>query len=165
MDRIGNDEKEKAGKEDSRRTMPSALSCLRAFLTGAVMALAWGALSYMLGLNKLFPDQAQIQMFARPIPIQIVLYGIVSPLLEELLFRKFLYDVIVRFIPWKAAAVLVSVLFALWHGNMIQMLYAFPAGIILQEMRRRSGRMEEPVCCHAGANLTSILVEGILAAI
>ncbi len=158
MGSIGNGENDKNREERRRR----GLSLLRAFFIGAAMALAWGILSNVLGLNRMFPSQAQEEMFARPLWMQIALYGLVSPLLEELLFRKFLYDLISRLVSWKIATVIVAALFALWHGNMIQMLYAFPAGLVLQEMRRRSGGMEEPVCCHAGANLISVLVEAIL---
>ena len=122
------------------------------------MALAWGALSGFLHLDRLFPDAAGEQLFSRPLSVQIALYGFVSPLLEEILFRKILFDLVRRILPERGSALIVSALFAIWHWNVIQALYAFPAGLILQWLRYESGRMEEPVCCHIGANLTSILV-------
>lgn len=136
-------------------------SLLLAFLTGALMAAAWGILSTSLGLEKLFPSQAQEEMLSRSLPVQLALYGVVSPVGEEILFRWLLYGLLGRFLPCRAAAVATAALFALWHGNVLQMLYAFPAGLLLQALRIRSGGLLEPVSCHVGANLTAILVTAI----
>ncbi len=138
------------------------VSLLQSFGIGAAMALAWGLLSHILGLGNLFSNTAQAQMFSLPLPIQVVLFAAVSPIVEEFLFRRLLFDLVCRIARRKTAAVIVSVLFALWHGNVIQMLYAFPAGLILQHLRERSGRMAEPVICHIGANLTAILVQAVI---
>ena len=142
-------------------TRYGALSLLRAFIIGVLMSLSWGAVSALLHLESIFPGSAQAQMFERPVLVQTLLYGIASPFAEELLFRKLLFDLVNRFVPARPAAVIISALFALWHGNVLQMLYAFPAGMVLQYMRWRSGRMAEPVVCHAGANLTAIAVMAI----
>lgn len=139
-----------------------AVSLLRAFLTGVGMSLVWGIVSGMLHLDEVFPNTAVSSMFSRPLPWQIVLYGFVSPLLEELMFRLLLYDLVRKVAGERTAAVIVSMLFALWHGNVIQMLYAFPAGLILQYLRRAGGGMEEPVLCHIGANLTAIMVSALM---
>ncbi len=138
-----------------------ALSLLGAFFIGAMMSLAWGAVSSLLHLESIFPGTASAYMFERPVPVQAALYGIASPFVEEMLFRKLLFDLVNRYIPAKGAAVIVSVLFALWHADVLQMLYAFPAGMVLQYMRLRSGRMAEPVVCHAGANITAIAVMAV----
>ncbi len=154
---------DREGKEkDHNISKAKLLSLLRAFAIGAAMAAAWGMLSHALKLEQLFPDEGRENMFAVPIPAQLLLYTVVSPLAEEALFRWFLYDLVCRFTRWQAATVIVSALFALWHGNLVQMLYAFPAGLIMQELRRRSHSMGEPVSCHIGANLTAVLVNAFL---
>ncbi len=152
----------KEQNKDRKTRSDRAISLLQSFGIGAVMALAWGMLSHMLGLENLFSNDAQLQMFSLPLPIQLILYVAVSPIAEEFLFRWLLFDLVCRITRRKTAAVIVSVLFALWHGNVIQMFYAFPAGLILQHLRERSGRMAEPVVCHMGANLTAILVQAVI---
>ena len=139
-----------------------AASLLRAFLTGALMSLVWGFVSGLLHLEDIFPNTAVDSMFSRPLSFQIILYGIVSPFLEELMFRLLLYDLVRRIAAERIAAVIVSALFALWHGNIIQMLYAFPAGLLLQHLRSRSKGIKEPVLCHIGANLTAIVVSALM---
>ena len=135
---------------------------LRAVLIGAAMSLIWGAASGVLHLERLFPDSVSGKVFAQPLTVQIALYGLISPLLEEMLFRWFLFNLTCKVLPERFAAFAVSALFALWHGNVIQMLYAFPAGLILQALRTQSGRMEEPVLCHMSANLTAIAVSAFV---
>ena len=158
MSDIRKDQENKGRRWDAQR----AVSLLRAVLIGAAMALVWGVLSSLLRLESRFPAPAAQQLFDRPVMIQVTLYGIVSPVLEELLFRRILFDLVRRIAPELVSAVIVSALFALWHGNIVQMLYAFPAGMILQALRSASGRMEEPVLCHMGANLTAIAVTALL---
>ena len=142
------------------RKRPGAASLLRSFLTGAAMSLAWGILSALLHLPDQFPDSAAAQLFSQPLPVQTALYGLVSPVLEELFFRLLLFDLVKKAVPGTAAAVIVCALFAMWHGNVIQMLYAFPAGLILQHLRTEYGRIGESIVCHIGANITAIVVAG-----
>ncbi len=149
---------EENGK-DFRTGSGSALSLLRAFFIGCAMSVLWGIVSHALGLQRLFPSEAGEKLFSFPLPLQLLFYTILSPLAEEFLFRWLLFDLACRAVRRRTAALIVSALFALWHGDPVQMLYAFPAGLILQELRNRSGRMGEPVLCHAGANLTAILVK------
>ena len=45
---------------------------------------------------------------------------------------------------------------------MIQMLYAFPMGLVLQTFLYMEGGLEAPILLHICANLTSVLTEYIL---
>lgn len=64
------------------------------------------------------------------IPVLVILTLICAPIFEELFFRKFLIDKIVRF--GEVPAILVSGLFfGLFHGNLSQLPYAFTLGIFL----------------------------------
>ena len=143
------------------RIPDGTVSLLCACLTGAVMALVWGGLSHLFHLESRFSNTAIRQLFDQPFPVQLALYGVISPVLEELLFRRFIYDLLRKVMSERAAAVLTAALFALWHWNLYQILYAFPAGLILQALRASRGRMEEPVLCHISANLTAILISAL----
>ena len=52
--------------------------------------------------------------------------------------------------------------FALYHGNPLQFLYAFPMGLVMQYFLEKGGSLACPAACHMAANLTSILAESIL---
>ena len=131
-------------------------------LLGAALSVAWGVLSGLLHLDRIYSNQVQEQMFSEALPLQIAVYGFFSPVMEEILFRWLLYGLFRRRLPEKMSAVLCAALFALWHGNMIQILYAFPMGLLFQFLYRRDRTLLSPVCCHIGANMTAILVEALI---
>ena len=90
------------------------------------------------------------------------IYGIGSPILEEVLFRGLLFGLLRRVLPDRISVLITSALFALWHGNILQMLYAFPMGLLFQYLLRRDRLLASPVCCHCGANLTAIVVRAVI---
>ena len=143
---------------ESRRWM----HFLRIFLLGAVLSLAWGAVSWLLHLDRIFTNSASERLFSVSLPKQIVLYGFVSPFVEELVFRQFLFSLLRRLFSPKVSAVIASAAFALWHGNMLQILYAFPMGILFQYLKERDNTLISPVCCHSGANLCAVIAQACI---
>lgn len=148
--------------QNSHRDSGEAASLLRAAAIGVIMAISWGMISGILHLEELLPGAPSETMFSQPMAVQLILYGMAGPVLEEFLFRYLLFHLTSKVMPDVAACVVVSALFAVWHGNVLQMLYAFPAGLILQTLRMHSHRMEEPIVCHMSANLTAIAVSALL---
>lgn len=132
--------------------------CLGAFITGACLSLLWGGASWLLKPDRFFSNEAQERLFSIAVPVQIILYGIVSPVVEEILFRGALFHVLQKILPWGAAAIITSAVFAVFHGNVIQMLYAFPMGMVFQLFLKKSGSLMAPAACHAGSNITSVIV-------
>ena len=124
---------------------------LRIFLLGAALSLVWGAVSWLLHLDRIFPDVASERLFSVSLPKQIILYGFVSPFIEELVFRQLLFSLLRKVFSPELSAVITSAAFALWHGNMIQILYAFPMGMLFQYLKDRgSGRIRKSVTSVTG---------------
>ena len=84
--------------------------------------------------------------------------GMLVPLAEELMFRGFIYTRIRKRIPTGAAIFFSALLFALFHGNVIQMVFAFPLALILAWLYERSGWFACPLAFHMGANLTAVVL-------
>ncbi len=135
---------------------------LRAFALGAALSAAWGLISMLLPFHTYFSFEDQDRMFSRPIAMQILRYGILSPVFEEIVFRFLLYDLARKVFPPRVCAVIVSAVFAIWHGQVIVAIYAFAMGLLLQHLRSKNGDLLEPIFCHMGANLLSITVEAVL---
>lgn len=55
---------------------------------------------------------------------------VTTPISEELVFRGVILKKAEQVMPFYAANILQSVLFALVHGNLIMMVYTFPAGLL-----------------------------------
>lgn len=128
---------------------------------GAGLSVLWGILSGFLHLSDHFSDQTQQQLYAAPLVLQIVVLAVLSPVCEELLFRGLLFRQLKLSAGEEKSAVIVSLIFALYHGNPIQMLYAFPMALILQLFARKTRSLVPPVLLHAAANLTSVLVQSL----
>lgn len=100
-----------------------------------------------------FQDVSRRQ-FGVAFGIGIILYGIVSPLAEEIVFRGLLYNRMRKYFPvWLAIAVS-GLFFGLYHGNLVQGIYGSCMGILMAYMYERTGRFYIPLLFHAAANIS-----------
>ncbi|MBO5293407.1 MAG: CPBP family intramembrane metalloprotease [Lachnospiraceae bacterium] len=122
--------------------------------------LGLNALVSWLSLDRLSDTYGQVRtaQYAVSVLQGVVKYGILAPVLEELIFRGVVYRICVRRIPWQAAAVVSAVLFAVYHGNMIQGCYAFVMGLLLGYVYHHFDTLAAPILFHGAANLAVFLV-------
>lgn len=88
--------------------------------------------------------------------VLIALY-VAAPLSEELVFRGKGYRHVEESCGRIAAAVISSLLFAFAHGNMLQGIYAFAAGMLFSIIISRSGSLITGVFAHMGFNISNAL--------
>lgn len=98
--------------------------------------------------------------YSVPIGIGIVLYGIVSPLVEEIVFRGVLYNRIRKFYSTKIAVFFSALLFGLFHANLPQFLYATAMGMLMAACYTYIGCFAAPVLMHMSANLFIFIASG-----
>ena len=89
--------------------------------------------------------------------IYVLAAVITAPVIEELLFRNFMYGRFRRFMPVWLSIALVSVFFGIVHGSILQGVYAGVLGILLALVFERSGSILPGVFCHLGFNAVSII--------
>ena len=114
------------------------------------------------GAASHFSNAVQEELFAGEIWVQVIGMGLITPAVEELIFRGLFYQRLREAIPRGYAIMITAVIFALWHQNPIQILYAFPMGLLLQLFYELCGSLKAPILFHMGANLISILVEYLI---
>lgn len=129
---------------------------------GSMLSLLAGLLEQVLHLQQYFSNETQEALFSAGLPLQVIGLGILVPVCEELLFRGVVFSRWKRCFGEKSGIWAVSILFALLHGNMIQFLYALPMALLLQLCLKKGKTIWSPVAFHAGANLTSVLVEALI---
>ena len=123
------------------------------------------ALSASLGLNILltltgFADSSQTyqevadRQYGVAFGIGIVLYGLVSPLAEEVVFRGVIYNRLRRFYGPVIGVVASGIFFGAFHGNLVQGVYGTCMGILIAYVYERQGSFFFPVLFHGAANLT-----------
>ena len=127
-------------------------------VSGGVLNLLWSGILQQLRIQDHFSNAVQEQLFAGQAMVQLLGLGVLVPLAEELIFRGLIYTRIRKRIPAGAAIFFSALLFALFHGNVIQMVFAFPLALILAWLYERSGWFACPLAFHMGANLTAVVL-------
>lgn len=106
-------------------------------------------------------DMQEVIMSMNPGAI-ILSAVIVAPIMEELVFRKFLLDRIAGYGHW-TAMVVSGVIFGVAHGNFYQFFYAFGLGMVFAYIYLRTGRVGYTTGFHMLINFWgSILPMGLL---
>ena len=93
-------------------------------VSGGVLNLLWSGFLQQLRIQDHFSNAVQEQLFAGQAMVQLLGLGVLVPLAEELIFRGLIYTRIRKRIPAGAAIFFSALLFALFHGNVIQMIFA-----------------------------------------
>lgn len=149
------------------------VSCLRAgkrfgaylllIPAATVSSIVLNQLLRMSGISYAGYDKVKGQVYQLRLFWQLAGSGILIPMAEELVFRGLSFQNLRRELDWLPAAVFTSVLFALYHGNWIQGIYAFLMGLLLALVYEAYGNLTAPWLFHASANLTVILLTSISA--
>ena len=146
------------------------------FLTGAVTGIALNNLMAMTVLEQISEgyQEAEQNFFAGGVLFEVLGACLLTPVLEEMLYRSViygrLYDIIV---PYKVAdteakkkrnrnnrimtVVFSALIFGVMHMNLVQFVYATLLGIMLSWFVETSGHLYGAVVAHIGANLMSVL--------
>ncbi|MCI5509466.1 MAG: CPBP family intramembrane metalloprotease [Eubacterium sp.] len=111
------------------------------------------------GLNELFPAYSNLSenlVAGQPVWLQFLTIGILAPVAEELVFRGLIFARLKEWMkPW-LAMILSALIFGVYHGNIVQFVYAFFMGLILALIYYRTGTLLTCIAAHVVANLWSL---------
>lgn len=139
------------GRSDTRTGL---LAASAAAGTGA--CLVFNYVISMIPIASAAKQNVQQMVYSSSYLIQIVCTGFVIPLAEELVFRGQAYRKLRERLPFSAAALISALYFGLFHGELIQGIYAFLLGFLLAWLYERSRSLPVVWMFHAAANITSI---------
>ncbi len=148
---------------DERRWKP--LQYAAAAIAGAAAGHVWSCLIYASGLQRVFTgyeETASKAFEGQPLVLLLVTTVLAAPAAEELIFRFMIYRRAKAYFGILPAVLISSVLFGVYHANVIQGIYAFGFGLLLIFLYEKSGNILAPFLAHAGANLWAILLEECL---
>lgn len=148
-----------------RATGEKSIFCTRAVFTVVL------ALTSSIALNILFSQlhlleksesytQVAESQYGVWFPAGLFLYGVVSPLAEEIVFRGVIYNRIKRHFSVKFSVILSALLFGIYHGNLIQGIYGFVIGILIAYAYERFGSFFFAFLFHAAANAAVYTITG-----
>lgn len=91
--------------------------------------------------------------------VGLILYGAVSPFVEEVIFRGFLYGRMRVYMKKVWAVLLSSLLFGIYHGNLVQGVYGFFMGLIFALVYNYYNNFYMAVFMHMIANLVGYYIQ------
>lgn len=113
----------------------------------------------MSGIKDLFSSYREVSkiLYSPSIWLQVAAIGLLIPAVEEMIFRVLCFGALRTRLSFLPAAVLSSVYFAVYHGNVPQALYAFILGGIMCYLYERCRTVAAPYLFHMAANLLSLM--------
>lgn len=130
-------------------------------LGSAALALFCNQLVSVLPLGYWVKDfeEASEALDTGGIWLQMAAAGFLVPLVEELVMRGLMYQRLRRMIRPLSAMLVSALVFGIFHGNVIQGVYAFFMGMFFAWLMERYQRLLMPVVAHMTANLFVLLLE------
>ena len=126
-------------------------------LGAATLGLVFGVNFLMMQLGAIeasesYQSVAESQ-HAAWLPVGLLCYGVITAVSEELLFRGIFYNCFRRYMKLPAAMAMSAALFAVYHGNSVQGIYAFIMGLFMVYAYEYFGDFRMPVLIHMISNM------------
>ena len=96
-------------------------------------------------------------LFGGSIWITILAVAVVAPITEEIIFRGFMLSRLRRSMPTAVAAIISSLIFAVAHGALVWMAYAFVLGIVLCYVATKYRSIVASMVLHIAFNLLGVI--------
>lgn len=93
---------------------------------------------------------------------QILCVGLIVPFAEELVFRGLGYAKMRLMLPVKPAVIISALYFGIYHGNLLQGIYATVLGLALAWIMESYGALSAAYVLHASANIMSIMLSNTI---
>ncbi len=131
-----------------------------AVVLGVCCCLFFNCIFYVIGLFNISDSFSEISeiVYSPSLWIQIATLGVFAPALEEMIFRGFGYRAARKYLSVFPAVFISAFLFGIYHGNLLQGLYAFFIALILAYVRECMGSVLAVWFVHSSTNLTSVLL-------
>lgn len=112
-------------------------------------------LSNMSSQDEMYQETIEL-LYSAPFAAQIVCLGILAPICEELVFRGLMFKRLRMQVSFRHAALYSTFVFAIIHGNLVQMIYAFIMGLMFAYLYEKYGSVKAPIIAHIAANILSV---------
>ena len=152
----------KAFEYDKKYTLKKQASkAVYVFIALAAMAMALflNILILKSGITEISEDYAEVAraQYDCSFLVGFIVYGFISPLSEELMFRGILYNGFKRYFKMMAALLMSSAFFSLYHGNGVQGMYSFAISVFIVYSYEKTGNFLATVLIHMVCNLTAYI--------
>ena len=129
-------------------------------LFGAIASYAGNGMISLSGLYQVSDEYDKIaeMIYQGNVVLELIALAILTPIVEELIFRGLMYTQLTEFMKKKHAIIIAALLFGLYHGNFLQTVYAFALGLLMIYVYERFHTLLAPILFHIGSNALGILI-------
>ncbi|MFA9375453.1 MAG: lysostaphin resistance A-like protein [Lachnotalea sp.] len=128
-------------------------------IVAGVACLAGNQLLTISRLDEIFPGYQEVQqaLYGGNIIMEVLAAVILAPIIEEILFRGIVFKRLNLHTGKIPAMILSSLFFGIYHGNVVQGVYAFTIGMLFVFIYDRYKTILAPIAAHMFANFISII--------
>ncbi len=92
-------------------------------------------------------------------PVIVLMYSVlVAPIAEEIIFRGVIFNKLLLAADFFSANLIQAVLFGLYHGNVVQGVYAFAMGYLLGYVAYKYKSLFAAILVHIGINISPFII-------
>ena len=104
-------------------------------------------------------DRMTDEMYAQSSFIVILaVVGVLAPVAEEMVFRGLVYARLKDYLGGRWGILLSGFIFGIYHGNMVQFIFAFCLGCWFAWLYQKSGNLLIPILAHVAVNVWSCIL-------
>lgn len=120
---------------------------------GISAALALNIFIELLSISTEKYENVEAIQYSVPLWLGLILYGLVSPIAEEIIFRGITYNRMKRFFKVLPCVLVTSLLFGGFHANLPQFLYGTCMGVLMTLAYEWTKTFAAPLLLHMSANV------------
>lgn len=94
--------------------------------------------------------------------LSVIYIGFIAPFSEEFIFRGVILKLAGRALPFAFANILQALLFGIYHGNLVQGIYAFVLGIFLGLICHKLKSIAGSILLHMVINISGLLFSYVI---
>lgn len=106
-------------------------------------------------------DSVEAIQYSVPIWLGLILYGVVSPVVEEVIFRGLTYNRMKHYFKLWVSVIVSAVIFGGFHANLVQVIYGIVMGILITLCYEWLKSFGVPLLFHMTANVFVFLFASV----
>lgn len=155
--------REKTQRQEKEAGRSGAVALLLVAMGGIVVALAGNKLISLLGLTGFSDSYAQTstELNSGSLWLKLFCTGLITPAAEELLIRGLVFERLQDLMKPRTAILWSAVFFGIFHGNLVQGVYAVFCGLYLGWVMDRFHDIKAPTAAHMASNIVIVVLNAL----
>lgn len=150
-------------EQNVRKAETSKMAWILLVILAVALCVSLNLLIGISGLEKYSKSYQEVAntLYSGGIVLELLAVGILGPICEELVFRGLMFRRLCGYMKPIIAVLVSALMFGIYHGNIVQGVYAFFLGMIMALCCQRFNTLWAPIVIHVAANITSVCITEI----